>query len=198
MLIKDKTLMSIHTADTRPSATGRIFRVPTGVEKISDNLFGDYIKEQTELLEKYKEEATGRVYRTRLDMIDEITTIILPKTLKEIGENAFRGLKNLTHVNLPANLERIGKRAFYECESIYEISLPKSIKSVGNGAFERCDGLLKVFLPVGLKIDKGDVFWNCSHVEFFRYKKEKDTIKTEEEPINPHQFLSTDSLFYKI
>lgn len=198
MLIKDKTFVSIHPVDTRPSANGRIFRVPQGVVKIADNLFENYIHEQEELLKQNMESAISRVYQTRLDMIDEITTVVLPSSLKVIGDNAFRGLKNLTHVNLPDKLESIGAKAFYECENIEQICIPKSIKKIGDGAFERCDGLLKVFLPVGLKIDKANAFWDCSHVNFYRYTKEKDHMDAEEDTISSHSVLSTDSIFYQM
>lgn len=198
MLVKDKTLEAIHISDTRQSTNGRIFKVSSGVEIIADGLFANYIQEQKELLKQNEDSPIRLACQTRLDMIDEITTVVLPKSLKTIGKNAFRGLINLTHISFPDTLEEIGEHAFYECENIEQIYIPQSLQKMGKGAFERCDGLLKVFLPIGLKIDKAEAFWDCSHVDFYRYKRDKNTLKTQQEAIDPHLLLSTDSPFYQM
>ena len=199
MEIKDKTLISFHTSDTRHVNGKRVLRIPKGkgIEKIGDGLFDNFIKEQKEGIKNCEWPELAQVFQTRLDMIDEIEEIILPDSVTSIGERAFKGLKNLTSIKLPAKLENIGSKAFYGCENLQEVFIPKTIKAIGKSAFEKCDGLEKVFLPRGLKIDKGDIFWDCSHVEFFRYQQELDKTKIQEEEIDPHTVLSTDSLFYQ-
>ena len=60
-----------------------------------------------------------------------IGEIVLPDTIKTIGDEAFSGFWG--KINLPTSLESIGDRAFYHT-SITTINLP-NVKSIGNEAF---------------------------------------------------------------
>ena len=48
---------------------------------------------------------------------ENLQTIELPDTLKEVGRFAFYGDKALTRIDLPENVERIGRYAFYGTEN---------------------------------------------------------------------------------
>ena len=78
--------------------------------------------------------------------------IILPKTLKNIGDYAFDA-SGLTEIELPDQLETIGNYAFRNIKAT-ELQLPKSVKTIGKGAFEVTDkngeALEKVSLSMGL------------------------------------------------
>lgn len=54
--------------------------------------------------------------------VSPLTKVILPDSLKVIGDWAFRYCSNLQEVTFPKNLERIGQSAFYDC-----FRLPKAI-----------------------------------------------------------------------
>ena len=43
---------------------------------------------------------------------DDITEVVLPKTIKTIGEGAFADCKNLTKIYMPDGIEKIGLSAF--------------------------------------------------------------------------------------
>lgn len=83
--------------------------------------------------------------------------VILPRTLKSIGDYAFdasaEGVSGLTEIELPDQLETIGNYAFRN-SSATELQLPKSVKTIGKGAFEATDksaaALEKVSLTMGL------------------------------------------------
>lgn len=83
--------------------------------------------------------------------------VILPRTLKSIGDYAFdasaEGASGLTEIELPDQLETIGNYAFRN-SSATELQLPKSVKTIGKGAFEATDksaaALEKVSLTMGL------------------------------------------------
>lgn len=59
--------------------------------------------------------------------------VILPNTIKEIGNSAFSGLSALRKVNMPEFVERIGESAFSDCSSLQKIdlSLLSHLKAVG-------------------------------------------------------------------
>ncbi len=64
--------------------------------------------------------------------------IVLPPSVVEIGENAFRS-SGLTSVAIPenANIIRIGSNAFSDNNSLSEIYLPSTVEFIGENAFDK-------------------------------------------------------------
>lgn len=91
--------------------------------------------------------------------------VILPRTLKSIGDYAFdasgEGVSGLTEIELPDQLETIGNYAFRN-SSATELQLPKSVKTIGKGAFEATDknaaALEKVSLTTGVSVIPENAF----------------------------------------
>lgn len=91
--------------------------------------------------------------------------VILPRTLKSIGDHAFdasgEGVSGLTEIELPDQLETIGNYAFRN-SSATELQLPKSVKTIGKGAFEATDknaaALEKVSLTTGVSVIPENAF----------------------------------------
>ena len=65
---------------------------------------------------------------------DNLTSVVIPNTVKNIGEMAFYNCTHLTFATLPDSLKTIAKYAFYSC-ALTSISLPKAVTSIGEGAF---------------------------------------------------------------
>ena len=78
--------------------------------------------------------------------------VILPNTIKEIGNSAFSGLSALRKVNMPEFVERIGESAFSDCSSLQKIdlSLLSHLKAVGYSTFSSSS-----CVPVSLKLPDG-------------------------------------------
>lgn len=64
-----------------------------------------------------------------------IKSIVLPNTIKSIGEEAFSESKNLIAVTLSEGLTSIGDDAFYCCTSLLSIVLPSTMQTIGARAF---------------------------------------------------------------
>lgn len=61
--------------------------------------------------------------------------VILPDTIKVIGEGAFYGMTSLTQVNLPEGVEYIGIQAFGGCDKLKSIKLPDSLIFIEGNPF---------------------------------------------------------------
>lgn len=72
-----------------------------------------------------------------------VTHLILPKDLTEIGEEQFCK-SSLVAVKLMDSLKTIGIGAFYYCKALTSISIPSSVKSIKNYAFRYCSAFLSV------------------------------------------------------
>ena len=73
----------------------------------------------------------------------DLTQIVIPATVEEIGEYAFCGLSELITVSFDGNsaLETVGEGAFGFCTALTSCVLPNSVKTLGKGAFAGCTAL---------------------------------------------------------
>lgn len=78
-----------------------------------------------------------------------LTTIFIPRTVKNIGDFAFDGCKSLQSIFLSDGLNNIGDFAFLDCPSLAFISLPSSVVKIGAYAFMLCSALTTIEIPKG-------------------------------------------------
>lgn len=93
----------------------------------------------------------------------QIEHIIMPDSIEEIEQMAFRGLK-IKEIKLSKNLKKIAWDAFYSCSEIEEINFPDGLEEISNGAFSGCVKLKNVNLPLSLKIVGKDAFLDCDNI----------------------------------
>ena len=79
----------------------------------------------------------------------------------KIADKAFYRRKNISSVILPRYLTEIGEYAFSE-SSIVSIAIPDNVQSIGEYAFNNCRKLENIILPEGLKTIKYSTFGGCS------------------------------------
>ncbi len=83
------------------------------------------IKEGTTLIAE-------RVFENRT----KITEIILPQSLKHIGEGSFSRCTQVKSVKIPENIVSIGSIAFADCTALESINLPQNLASIGEIALK--------------------------------------------------------------
>ena len=67
--------------------------------------------------------------------------------LTSIDHNAFEKCKSLEHVVLPLSIKRIGDHAFDQCANLKEQELPDTIEIVGDRSFSGCESLESINIP---------------------------------------------------
>lgn len=82
---------------------------------------------------------------------DELTSVVIPDSVRQIGNNAFRYRDKMTSLSLGANVKYIGDHAFDSCFGLTSGSFPESLEYIGNYAFYYCTGLSSVFIPESLE-----------------------------------------------
>ncbi len=86
-----------------------------------------------------------------------INTILLPSTLKDIGESAFANNRYLNNVAIPEGIAEIKSGTFSQCTNLSNVKLPNGLTKIGNSAFSSC-GFVELeanFFPESL-IEIGD------------------------------------------
>ncbi len=87
--------------------------------------------------------------------------IVIPDSVKKIGNEAFRNCKNLIDVTMPDSITEIDTHAFGGCEGITSIEIPNNVEVFNEVTFENCKKLTDVILPYNLIKINNDVFSGC-------------------------------------
>lgn len=72
-----------------------------------------------------------RLRTEQIGLRQNITRIILPKTIEMIGNKAFAGCTKLKDINIPEGVRKIGEYAFYSCQKLEQIKLPSTLRELG-------------------------------------------------------------------
>ena len=137
------------------------------------------------------------------ERFDKITEIIIPDSIKEIGELAFNGCKSLKKVQLPSCLDFLGSGAFMgcgaleriqlpeirsefsvnkmfkDCSSLKEIAVSPSKTEINTSDFAYCTSLTDVVIPAHVTAILGWAFHSCYNLQAVHiHKNVKKIYKT--------------------
>ncbi|MBE5920451.1 MAG: hypothetical protein E7272_11510 [Pseudobutyrivibrio ruminis] len=101
-------------------------------EELLNTLSNEYTLENGVLTIK---EGVTKIDKETFKSNKDITTIVFPTSLKEIGDSAFYGCENLEAVDFPKSLVSIGKNAFCGCKKLTTLIIPENVKTIGDLAF---------------------------------------------------------------
>ena len=77
----------------------------------------------------------------------DITSILIPSTVTEIGISAFKNCCSLKSLTIPDSVTKIGYEAFRGCTSLKSLTIPDSVTEIGNAAFCGCTSLKSLIIP---------------------------------------------------
>lgn len=127
------------------------------------------------VLEKYNGAAMEIVVPNSVKIIGEdaftgcigITTVVLPDSVQEIRSGshergAFAGCTAMTSIVIPNSVQKIGSLAFKDCKSLASVTIPDSVQTIGWGAFSGCSSLTSVKIPDSVQKIGSGAFEDCS------------------------------------
>ena len=100
----------------------------------------------------------------------DITSILIPSTVTEIGDCAFANCTSLTSVTIPDSVTAIGDSAFRGCTSLKSLTIPDSVTSIGDNAFALACGLESLRLSSNVKELGYSLFGWGAYISSFRQK----------------------------
>lgn len=95
---------------------------------------------------------------------NDIEVLLLPNTLKTIGEEAFIGGK-FTSLDIPESVEYIGAEAFESCLNLVSVQLPPNITEINDRTFCYCDALREITIPNSVTVIGKQAFTGCKVLE---------------------------------
>ena len=95
------------------------------------------------------------------------TNYIIPDTIIQIGEYAFKDCQKLTSVTIPSSVTSIENLSFVGCTNLISIIIPNSVTNIKDGAFSGCENLTAIFIPSSVTNIGDGAFENCSKLASF-------------------------------
>ena len=93
-----------------------------------------------------------------------LSGIVLPDSLVEIRDRAFRGCENLTSVQLPADLSGLGSGAF-SSSALETVRIPGTVSKIPVLCFSGCGRLKTVILEEGIRQIDQQAFIHCPELK---------------------------------
>ena len=90
-----------------------------------------------------------------------LTSIKIPNTVTSIGKRAFQGCTNLTSIEIPDTVTYIGDYCFSGCNRLQKIKLSKKIQTINQGLLEGCSSLTEIEIPEGVESIGYAAFRSC-------------------------------------
>ena len=91
-----------------------------------------------------------------------VTSVLIPNSIKSIGINAFENCSNITETTIPEGVTLIGNNTFLGCEKLASVTLPTSLENIGANAFAGCTSLTSIVLPKNIQEIGANAFANCT------------------------------------
>ncbi|MFR0846124.1 MAG: leucine-rich repeat protein [Oscillospiraceae bacterium] len=73
-----------------------------------------------------------------LAYLEEMESISLPASLRELGNHALANNFGLKQIVLPENLETLDEMALFQCIGLSSLHIPAGVKSIGESAIDGC------------------------------------------------------------
>lgn len=88
--------------------------------------------------------------------------VILPESLRQIGEMAFSGCSHLRLLTIPGGVQRVGTLAFAKCSQLERVRIEPGVVQLGPSCFSKCVALKRVEMPASVTQIGGGAFFGCS------------------------------------
>lgn len=183
-----------NTSDEEEEKTNHIFKV--SVLRGEDNSFAVIDAEGGYELISYIGSTTNLIIPESIDgknivkIADNafsntsLTSVVIPDTVKEIGEKAFYKCSLLTSIDFGHGVETIADQAFSFCTALTSINLADSITSVGKSSFAHLENVTAFHIGANLNSIGEGAFVTAVSLEAF-------TI----DPLNTHLSVDNGVLF---
>ncbi len=103
--------------------------------------------------------------------------IIIPVTVKVIGEKVFYNNTSITGVTIPSTVTTVGAKAFYGCKALESVKFADNVATIGEDAFYECEKLGDVTLPKKLSSISPRSFLKCSSMTAFAISDTNETFE---------------------
>ncbi len=109
----------------------------------------------------------------------DLTSVVIPNTVKTIGKGSFQLCTSLTSVVIPSTVTIIGDHAFSHCTSLQSVIFEENsnLEIISEDAFRNCTSLTKIIIPA-ITV-KNKAFYSCTNLSEVIFLDSVKTISEE-------------------
>ena len=96
----------------------------------------------------------------------EITSVVIPNSVKSISGSAFKWCSKLTSVTLPDSIDKIPNQCFNQCYNLVDVTIPAGVTSIEYDAFKACEKLSPLTVPDGVTTIEYNAFYDIDTVYY--------------------------------
>lgn len=133
--------------------------IPKGLTKVDRQVFLHSINTI------YFEDGMTVIPANICNYADNITKVVIPKSVTELGASCFYTCSKLEHIELPSGLKLIDNWALGGCDKLDNVVIPDSVTELAKSVFEGCDSLKNIHLPKNLQAIGDRAFQDCKELE---------------------------------
>ena len=135
----------------------------------TDNIFPDYFYYEISSLQSIiLPKSVTEIGHCAFKGCTGLTSVEIPNSVTEIGSSAFEGCTRLTFVKIPNSVTKISDTAFSGCRELTSVEIPNSITEISNSAFSGCAGLTSVEIPNSITEIGYYAFGRCTGLTFVK------------------------------
>ena len=124
-----------------------VLNIPSNVESIGEDAFvycnfdGMFVDPENPNYDS-RNDCNAIIVSSSNELAFGCKSTIIPNTVTSIGNNAFKGITEMTSIEIPDSVVSIGENAFAFCFDLTgDLTIPNSVTSIGASAFFQCEGL---------------------------------------------------------
>jgi hypothetical protein len=108
----------------------------------------------------------------------ESSKYIVPFGTAEIENNKFSERQDIVDIIIPKSVRRIGANAFYFCSNLRTVKFEKGslLRCIDYFTFQNCFCLEKIDIPEGVIQIKAHSFWSCYNLQHISFPNSLETI----------------------
>lgn len=106
----------------------------------------------------------------------DFNEVVIPYSVKEIGDSAFINCKKLEYVEIKNPMTRIGRHAFGGCALLKTANIPETATEIEDGTYYECEALESVTIPKTAKKIGRVAFFGCSNLNHVAMGDSIETI----------------------
>ena len=91
---------------------------------------------------------------------NNVKNIFLPDSVEEIEDYAFSSL-NIVSVYIPGSIKKVGKNAFYMCGNLKKVIIEEGISNLGVNMFDGCKSIEHIAIPNSIEYLPDGIFSGC-------------------------------------
>ncbi|MBR3358593.1 MAG: leucine-rich repeat protein [Solobacterium sp.] len=130
-----------------------------------DGILINYTGNDTEIVVPDGVKIIGSAPFSAMKGYQAVEKLIIPEGVTEIQANAL-SYSNIREIVLPSTLKIIGDYAFANCKNLKSVTIPEGVTEIRKSVFEN-SGLEEIHLPGSLTVIADDAFCDCSDLKKF-------------------------------